>query len=198
MILDNLLSCGMQEPSYEEMEIVVQNYVQSLIQEHPYWNRSQGADHFFVHCHESIDVPLLNNAIRVLCATQDVRQFNPSMDMFLPPLGYDIYPADFNLSSGYDFIDRYIAHIIKKKKKISFFKNTHVLSIVVSFGSSSATLKGCFFFPLGQLPHFFFFFFLCLAKISFPYWKIVGLCINWGIKSFSSTCFANFSWDIKV
>ena len=35
---DNLLSCGMQEPSYEEMEIVVQNYVQSLIQEHPYWN----------------------------------------------------------------------------------------------------------------------------------------------------------------
>ena len=121
---DNLLSCGMQEPSYEEMEIVVQNYVQSLINEHPYWNRSQGADHFFVHCHETIDVPLLNNAIRVLCATQDVRQFNPSMDMFLPPLGYDIYPADFNLSSGYDFIDRYIAHIIKKKKNLFFQKYT--------------------------------------------------------------------------
>ncbi|XP_050259829.1 probable glycosyltransferase At3g07620 [Quercus robur] len=108
------------EPSYEEMEIIVQNYVQSLIQEHPYWNRSQGADHFFVHCRETIYVPLLNNAIQVLCATQDVRQFNPSMDMFLPPLGYDIYPEDFNLSSGYDFIDRkrIVASKILKDLKI--------------------------------------------------------------------------------
>ena len=77
-----------------------------------------------MHCRETIDVPLLDNAIRVLCATQDVRQFNPSMDMFLPSLGYDIYPEDFNLSSGYDFIDRYIAHILKKKK--SLFSKIHM------------------------------------------------------------------------
>ena len=128
--IDNGLSCGMQGP-YKKMAIVVQNYVQSLINEHPYWNRSQGADHFFVNCHKigvlaTRDFPLLKNAIRVLCATWHAFEFDRSKDMFLPP-------------PGYDFIEyRYIARILKKKK-ISFFSGTHVLSMVVSFSSSSAT-----------------------------------------------------------
>ena len=147
--IDNGLSCGMQGP-YKKMAIVVQNYVQSLINEHPYWNRSQGADHFFVNCHKigvlaTRNFPLLKNAIRVLCATWHAFEFDRSKDMFLPP-------------PGYDFIEyRYIARILKKIKKISFFSGTHVLSMVVSFSSSSAT----WVFPPSwtTTPLFFFFFF---------------------------------------
>ncbi|KAJ8557504.1 hypothetical protein K7X08_003129 [Anisodus acutangulus] len=38
--------------SYENMTIIVQNYVDSLIAKYPYWNRTMGADHFFVTCHD--------------------------------------------------------------------------------------------------------------------------------------------------
>ena len=118
---DNGLSCGMQGP-YKKMAIVVQNYVQSLINEHPYWNRSQGADHFFVNCHKigvlaTRNFPLLKNAIRVLCATWHAFEFDRSKDMFLPP-------------PGYDFIEyRYIARILKKKK----FKKKSLFSVVHMF-----------------------------------------------------------------
>ncbi|XP_050259832.1 probable glycosyltransferase At5g25310 [Quercus robur] len=79
---------------YKKMAIVVKNYVQSLVNEHPYWNRSQGADHFFVNCHKigvlaTRNFPLLKNAIRVLCATWHAFEFDRSKDMFLPPPGYD-------------------------------------------------------------------------------------------------------------
>ncbi|GER25799.1 exostosin family protein [Striga asiatica] len=38
--------------SYENMTVIVQNYVESLMNKYPYWNRTLGADHFFVTCHD--------------------------------------------------------------------------------------------------------------------------------------------------
>uniref|UniRef100_A0A0E0CGY9 Exostosin GT47 domain-containing protein n=1 Tax=Oryza meridionalis TaxID=40149 RepID=A0A0E0CGY9_9ORYZ len=38
--------------SYENMTIIVKDYVEGLINKYPYWNRTLGADHFFVTCHD--------------------------------------------------------------------------------------------------------------------------------------------------
>ncbi|RDX76916.1 putative glycosyltransferase, partial [Mucuna pruriens] len=58
--------------SYENMTVIVQNYVESLISKYPYWNRTLGADHFFVTCHdvgvsatEGVEL-LVKNSIRAI------------------------------------------------------------------------------------------------------------------------------------
>ncbi|KAJ6917310.1 hypothetical protein NC652_019621 [Populus alba x Populus x berolinensis] len=56
------------DPDYEEMEsfqrsederaIAVEDFVKNLISKYPYWNRTLGADHFFVTCADINDVSL--------------------------------------------------------------------------------------------------------------------------------------------
>ncbi|KAJ9705634.1 hypothetical protein PVL29_003619 [Vitis rotundifolia] len=76
--------------SYENMTIIVQNYVQSLMSKYPYWNRTLGADHFFVTCHDvgvraTEGVPLLvKNSIRVVCSPSYDVGFIPHKDVALP------------------------------------------------------------------------------------------------------------------
>ncbi|CAK7339645.1 unnamed protein product [Dovyalis caffra] len=76
--------------SYENMTIIIENYVQSLIAKYPYWNRTLGADHFFVTCHDvgvraTEGVPLLvKNAIRVVCSPSYDVGFIPHKDVALP------------------------------------------------------------------------------------------------------------------
>ncbi|KAG2240556.1 hypothetical protein Bca52824_090698 [Brassica carinata] len=74
--------------SYENMTVIVQNYVDGLIAKYPYWNRTLGADHFFVTCHD-VGVrafegsPLLTkNTIRVV-PSYNVG-FIPHKDVALP------------------------------------------------------------------------------------------------------------------
>ncbi|KAI3445801.1 hypothetical protein Pfo_002466 [Paulownia fortunei] len=76
--------------SYEEMSSIVGKYVKGLILRYPYWNRTLGADHFFLTCHE-IDVgategvPLLvKNSIRVVCSPSYSAGFIPHKDVSLP------------------------------------------------------------------------------------------------------------------
>ncbi|KAK9287277.1 hypothetical protein L1049_015690 [Liquidambar formosana] len=76
--------------SYENMTIIVHNYVQSLIDKYPYWNRTLGADHFFVTCHDvgvraTEGYPLLvKNTIRVVCSPSYDVGFIPHKDVALP------------------------------------------------------------------------------------------------------------------
>ncbi|KAM7529377.1 hypothetical protein LguiB_032787 [Lonicera macranthoides] len=76
--------------SYENMTIIVQNYVDSLISKYPYWNRTLGADHFFVTCHDvgvraTEGVPLLvKNSIRAVCSPSYDVGFIPHKDVALP------------------------------------------------------------------------------------------------------------------
>ncbi|EOX91902.1 Exostosin family protein isoform 2 [Theobroma cacao] len=76
--------------SYENMTIIVQNYLDSLIGKYPYWNRTLGADHFFVTCHDvgvraTEGVPfLVKNAIRVVCSPSYDVGFIPHKDVALP------------------------------------------------------------------------------------------------------------------
>lgn len=80
----------MQGTSYENMTIIVKDYVDSLISKYPYWNRTLGADHFFVTCHDvgvraTEGVPfLVKNAIRVVCSPSYDVSFIPHKDVGLP------------------------------------------------------------------------------------------------------------------
>ncbi|XP_077233487.1 exostosin family protein isoform X2 [Tasmannia lanceolata] len=76
--------------SYENMTIIVQNYVDSLIAKYSYWNRTLGADHFFVTCHDvgvraTEGHPLLvKNSIRVVCSPSYDVGYIPHKDVALP------------------------------------------------------------------------------------------------------------------
>ncbi|XP_059446439.1 probable glycosyltransferase At3g07620 [Corylus avellana] len=77
--------------SYEKMTTIVENYVQSLISKYPYWNQSDGTDHFFVICHDNgvevaDGVPFLKYSIRLLCpSTYDTHSLLYN-DIALPPV----------------------------------------------------------------------------------------------------------------
>jgi hypothetical protein len=76
--------------SYENMTIIVQNYVEGLIHKYPYWNRTLGADHFFVTCHDvgvraTEGLPfLVKNSIRAVCSPSYDVGFIPHKDVALP------------------------------------------------------------------------------------------------------------------
>ncbi|XWS39792.1 hypothetical protein CRYUN_Cryun18bG0084800 [Craigia yunnanensis] len=84
--------------SYENMTSTVQEYVESLIVKYPFWNRTFGADHFFVTCHDiglkaTVGVPhLVKNSIRVVCKPRDDDGYIPHKDFPLPQI---IQPFSF-------------------------------------------------------------------------------------------------------
>lgn len=76
--------------SYENMTIIVRDHVESLISEYPYWNRTLGADHFFVTYHDvgvrATERPpfLIKNSIHVVCSPSYNVGFIPHKDVALP------------------------------------------------------------------------------------------------------------------
>ncbi|KAJ6419205.1 hypothetical protein OIU84_029340 [Salix udensis] len=78
--------------SYEDIAIIFQDYVKSLITKYPYWNRTLGADHFFVTCHDvgvtvTERIPhLMKNIIRVVCSPSYYFQYVPRKDITLPQI----------------------------------------------------------------------------------------------------------------
>ncbi|KAF8691326.1 hypothetical protein HU200_040453 [Digitaria exilis] len=88
-----LLSCvvlALQGTSYENMAVIVKDYVEGLINKYPYWNRTLGADHFFVTCHDVgvrafEGLPfMVKNSIRVVCSPSYNVDFIPHKDIALP------------------------------------------------------------------------------------------------------------------
>ncbi|PIA56251.1 hypothetical protein AQUCO_00700529v1 [Aquilegia coerulea] len=78
--------------SYDNMTIIVDEYVQLLMMKYPYWNRTLGADHFFVACQDvgvraTERVPyLVKNSIRVVCSPSYNVGFIPHKDVALPQI----------------------------------------------------------------------------------------------------------------
>ncbi|WJZ99782.1 hypothetical protein VitviT2T_018198 [Vitis vinifera] len=74
------------------IEKTVIDYINLISHNHPFWNRSLGADHFMLSCHDwgpraSTSVPYLyNNSIRVLCNANTSEGFNPSKDVSFPEI----------------------------------------------------------------------------------------------------------------
>ncbi|KAF5741350.1 putative Catalytic [Tripterygium wilfordii] len=71
---------------------VVKDYIHVISNNHPFWNRSLGSDHFMLSCHDwgprtSASVPnLLHRSIRVLCNANTSEGFNPTKDATLPEI----------------------------------------------------------------------------------------------------------------
>ncbi|CAI9089757.1 OLC1v1024390C1 [Oldenlandia corymbosa var. corymbosa] len=68
------------------------DYIGLLSGKYPFWNRSLGADHFMLSCHDwgpysTTYVPdLFNNSIRVLCNANTSEGFSPLKDVSLPEI----------------------------------------------------------------------------------------------------------------
>ncbi|CAH9084131.1 unnamed protein product [Cuscuta epithymum] len=70
----------------------VSDYVRVISTKHPFWNRTQGADHFMLSCHDwgphasKGNANVYNNSIRVLCNANSSEGFNPQKDVSLPEI----------------------------------------------------------------------------------------------------------------
>lgn len=75
---------------YRKMSETVSDYVQLLSEKYPYWNRTMGADHFFVVCQDvgvraTEGLPfLMKNSIRIVCSPSYVQGYVPHKDISLP------------------------------------------------------------------------------------------------------------------
>ncbi|KAE8666136.1 putative glycosyltransferase [Hibiscus syriacus] len=77
---------------FSSIRRTVVDYVNLVAKRYPYWNRSHGADHFMVACHDwgpeaSFSLPYLErNSIRALCNANTSERFNPVKDVSIPEI----------------------------------------------------------------------------------------------------------------
>ncbi|CAA0829701.1 Probable glycosyltransferase [Striga hermonthica] len=90
-----MLTQVVYEPNSHEwslMKNTASDYVDVIARKHQYWNRSLGADHFMLACHDwgpeiSFAVPNLHtNAIRALCNANTSEHFSPARDVSIPEI----------------------------------------------------------------------------------------------------------------
>ncbi|KAI3829475.1 hypothetical protein L1987_03600 [Smallanthus sonchifolius] len=77
---------------WSDMKNTLIDYVNVIAEKHPYWNRSRGADHFMLACHDwgpeiSSAIPTLyKNSIRALCNANTSEGFKLTRDVSIPEI----------------------------------------------------------------------------------------------------------------
>ncbi|XP_050216951.1 probable glycosyltransferase At3g07620 [Mercurialis annua] len=78
---------GQKHQSQKDLEGYLKNYVDLVAQKYSFWNRTGGADHFLVGCHDwasRITRQHMKNCIRVLCNANVAKGFKIGKDTTLP------------------------------------------------------------------------------------------------------------------
>ncbi|PON37900.1 Exostosin-like [Trema orientale] len=77
-------------PFSKTLSPVFTDYIYVIAHKHPYWNRSNGVDHFFVSCHDwapripRVDPEIYENFIKVLCNSNTSEGFKLTRDVSIP------------------------------------------------------------------------------------------------------------------
>ncbi|XP_048324085.2 probable glycosyltransferase At5g20260 isoform X3 [Ziziphus jujuba] len=96
---------------------IVTDYINVVAQKYPHWNRSRGADHFMVSCHDwapeiiNDDMKFYKNFIRVLCNANTSEGFEPNRDVSLP---------EYNLAANHLGPPR-LGQPLKNRSILAFF-----------------------------------------------------------------------------
>ncbi|XP_008445236.2 probable glycosyltransferase At5g25310 [Cucumis melo] len=88
--------------SYDQtpLRMFVSDYVEVVSKKYPFWNKTNGADHFILACHDWGPIAtegnrfLYNTSIRVLCNANSSEGFNPQKDVSLPEI--HLYDGDIS------------------------------------------------------------------------------------------------------
>ncbi|WCJ29996.1 Exostosin family protein [Euphorbia peplus] len=105
--------------SRDQLQRLTTDYIRVVADKYPYWNRSNGADHFLLSCHDwapdisNANPELYKHMIRALCNANISENFEPQRDVSIP----EIKTIPGKLSP----FDHQVAKSPKKRTTLAFF-----------------------------------------------------------------------------